>query len=364
MNGWVLLIDTDTDRLKSVSQMLLAAAVRVSCAVSGAVAESFLKAYQPDLILLHSAVPDAAALIASCRADSRLSDLPLLLLTSGTESAEALEQYFQAGIDDLVQLPPPLPLVLCNRVCRAIGASRAGRAVPVAAQQTECAAQLQPPVPQQDCVPLSPADQAATSPYQSLEGISYKEAVKNCGGEDILEVVFKKFYESIEERADAIQGFAARKDWKNYRIAVHSLKSSARLIGAMELSNDAKELEAAANELKTDVLVSRTPALLELYRSYRQKLLPLFPQADGAAPPAPEDEGAPPLTEKDFLSACSDLKECIGISDFDSADFIIKSLEKYRIPAERQGFIRQLKTMIDNVNRQEALALLSEIKKD
>ncbi len=360
MRGWVLLIDTDKDRLKSVSQMLLASNLRVSCAVSVQVATFFLKDYQPDLIILHSSLPDLAALIASLRADSRLIGRPLLLLTSGDESTDKLELSFQAGIDDLLQLPPPIPFVLCNRVCRAIEASRAVRSA-FAAQASASSsgtAQLSLADAGGDS---SRSDQSEAQRYPQLEGISYKDAVKNCGGEDILQTVFKKFYESIEDRADAIKDYVAHKDWQNYRIAVHSLKSSARLIGAVELSDDAKKLEAAANEQKVDEIVSKTPALLELYRSYRQKLLPLFPQKDEGEGAAKGDESLPLLTEKVFSSACADLKECIGIADFDSADFIIKALEKYRIPKERQEIISQLRTVIGNVNKQEALALLSAI---
>ena len=45
-----------------------------------------------------------------------------------------------------------------------------------------------------------------------------------------------------------MQAYYDKKDWKQYSILAHSLKSSSRLIGAKALSEDAAELEKAANE--------------------------------------------------------------------------------------------------------------------
>ena len=246
MQGWVLLIDSDRDRLKSVSRMLLSSGMRVSCAVSSQAAASFLAQHLPDLIMVSGSLPGGQELAASLKADSRLRNLPLLFLAPGAGSGAALTAE-----------QPALPFP---------GPARESPSVPPLSRPQQAASAGTPPA----------------GAFPPLEGISYTDAVTNCGGEEILSTVFRKFYESIEERAAAIEGFVAAANWQDYRIAVHSLKSSARLIGAIELSDDAKELEAAANERRTDAIIAGTPALLDLYRSYRQKLSPLFPQAGSA----------------------------------------------------------------------------------
>lgn len=355
LTGWALLIDAEKKRLKATGQELLACGMRVSYAPSAGTALSFLKDHQPDIILFHAGLEEPFTLLEAIRADHRLAGLPLLLLTTGNEDAGLLESLFDSGVSDLVQLPPPIPFVLCNRVRMLLDA---GRKPPVVSAA---------PVPPSTGIAAGAATGMATAvdsapaagpAFPQIEGISFDEAVRNCGGEDVLKTVMQKFYDSIEERAGALEGFVSAGDWKNYRIAVHSLKSSARLIGAMRLSEDAKALEADAGEMRTEEILSKTPALLDLYRSYRQRLLPVVEHED-------EEEGTaddrPLLPEEDLASACRDLKECIGISDFDSADFIMGSLAGYRISEGRKELVARLKKAVDDVDRKEALALLSGI---
>ena len=322
LEGWALLIDSDIDRLKFVSQTLISAGMRVSCAKSLDIASSFLKGHRPDIVLVHSCLFKALLF---------LSSLPVLLMSSGDEGEDALEGFFDAGIRDVIQIPPPIPRVLYSRVANLLAAER-----PLAVGDKDV-----------------PKKNAGSLP--KVEGISYDEALKNCGSEDVLKEVFQKFYDSIEEKISGIEAFVAAGNWKDYRISVHSLKTSARLIGAAKLSEDAKELEYAANYLRTDEIVEKTPALVSLYRSYREKLLPFVQVQEEQA-----QEGEM-LSEKDFLAACSDLRECITISDFDSADFIVKSLSEYKIPDERKDFMARLKKAVGDVNRQEVLSLLSNI---
>ena len=348
VTGWALLIDSDKDRLKTVGQMLLPCGMRVSYAPSAETALAFLKSHVPDVILLHCGLSDPVALLASIKkgdlGDRRLAGVPVLLLTSGTEDGLLLESLFEAGAGDFLQLPPPLPFVLGNRVGILLGAGRKSASrLPASEAPGKKAAAAGPAVPA----------------FPPLEGISFEDAVKNCGGEDVLRTVMQKFYDSIEERAGVLEGFVAAGDWKNYRIAVHSLKSSARLIGAMQLSQDAKALEAAADALRTEEIVDKNPALLELYRSYRQKLLPVVAHED--AGDGGEGDDRPLLSEEDFASACRDLRECLEISDFDSADYIMDSLAGYRISEDRRDFIVKLKKAVGDVNKKEALALLSDI---
>ena len=51
----------------------------------------------------------------------------------------------------------------------------------------------------------------------------------------------------IEKNADELEKLLQEGDYENYTIKVHALKSSARLIGAEELSETARKLEAYGN---------------------------------------------------------------------------------------------------------------------
>ncbi|MBP5156625.1 MAG: response regulator, partial [Treponema sp.] len=117
--------------------------------------------------------------------------------------------------------------------------------------------------------------------FKDLFGLDIGKALQNCGGKDIFMDTLRIFHECISPNAEKIEGFAGAGDWKNYTILVHALKSSARLIGMEQLSDEARCLEELGKRAQEDdkkvvlKLKEDTPPLLEHYRSYRMKLEPL-----------------------------------------------------------------------------------------
>ena len=99
-----------------------------------------------------------------------------------------------------------------------------------------------------------------------LEQLNTDLGIYLCGGiEDYLEVL-AVFKDSIETKSDKIE-----KSWKDealdtYTTLVHSLKSSARTVGATELSELARLLETAGKNGDIDYIQKETPVLLEKYR--------------------------------------------------------------------------------------------------
>ncbi len=184
-----------------------------------------------------------------------------------------------------------------------------------------------------------------------VTGIDRNLAIKNCGGAEVLPEVLRDFYISIEEKADQIEAYAAGGDYRNYTILVHALKSSARLIGAMPLSESAAYLEQCGNEENAEEIREKTPALLQLYRSYREHLAVMEPE---------EDEDRPEISAEELTGAWNDLKECIEAYDYDSAEMIMGMLGEYRIPGtyrEKQKALRRLLTAVD---REKLLELLGD----
>ena len=87
-----------------------------------------------------------------------------------------------------------------------------------------------------------------------------------CGdAEDYLDAL-AVFSESVPLKADKIENALSEGDIEGYTILVHSLKSSARTIGATDLSDLAKKLEIAGRNGDTDTIQKETPRLLSEYR--------------------------------------------------------------------------------------------------
>ncbi|MBQ8117692.1 MAG: response regulator [Lachnospiraceae bacterium] len=76
------------------------------------------------------------------------------------------------------------------------------------------------------------------------------------------------FVRSISDRTGELEHALEKEDWRSYTRLVHSLKSTARLVGADALSGLAEALESAGDQTDIARIKQDTPALLEQYRSF------------------------------------------------------------------------------------------------
>ena len=192
---------------------------------------------------------------------------------------------------------------------------------------------------------------AISEKFAALKGVDVEEALKYTGGAEILEETLKEFYKNIDKNAAKIQKFVDEGDYRNYTILVHALKSSARLIGAAKLSDDAKYLEKCGDEENVAEILGKTPALLELYRTYKENLAPLCAENE-------DDISKEEMTLEQYAEAISNIKECIEAFDFDTADQIVAMVKGYRIPDEKKEHFAALTEAISEVDRDKILKIV------
>lgn len=183
-----------------------------------------------------------------------------------------------------------------------------------------------------------------------LKEIDLETAITNCGGPEVLENVVKDFLVSLDSKADAIENYLNEGDIRNYTVFVHALKSSARLIGAMELSKMAEELEKQGNEGNLIALHQKTPDLLEKYRGYKENLK--------AAMEEKSDEDKPVISEDELKQAFKDIKELAEAYNYDAIDYILSMLGDYSIPDEYKETYNKIKQCTVAVDRDGLLELL------
>ena len=183
-----------------------------------------------------------------------------------------------------------------------------------------------------------------------IPGINLEEAEKNCGGKEFFEDIVKEFYNNIDSKADDIERFEKEKDYRNYTVAVHALKSSARIIGAMELSKQAAYLEKCGDKEEISEIKEKTPDLLELYRSYKEKLSCVCEKNS--------DEKKPEIQLGELEEAFGNIKELLQAYDYDSANELVNMLDGYSIPDEYQEKYMKVKELMAAVDTQQLIEML------
>ncbi len=154
----------------------------------------------------------------------------------------------------------------------------------------------------------------------------------NCGSLDDYLETMKLFAEAYTENRKAIENFYNAEDWKNYTIRVHALKSSARIIGANELSNQAAALEAAGNAEDAATIQRDTPHLFDLYAQCIDVLRPVAPAKTASDP----DGAKELLTPEELADVYEALKEVAAIFDYDSAQFVLEDIAGKEPPADER----------------------------
>ena len=80
-------------------------------------------------------------------------------------------------------------------------------------------------------------------------GVSVQSGMAFCGGmRQLYEEVLGNYVSTYKEKSAELNKYFSEKNWEDYRVLIHALKSGSKTIGAEQLSAIAKELEDAAKE--------------------------------------------------------------------------------------------------------------------
>ncbi|MCR5356285.1 MAG: response regulator [Lachnospiraceae bacterium] len=171
------------------------------------------------------------------------------------------------------------------------------------------------------------------------EGIKAEEGIANSGGISNYIFSLNMFLDTIDENARVIRDAYENGNIRLYTIKVHSLKSSARIIGAAGLSEKAAVLEDAGNRNDKAFINVNNEELLSDYLAFKEKLSGLKDKGGS------EDKEMIP--EEELKSAYEALSDVIPQMDYDSVEMILEQLDGYALPKEDEIRIKELAKMLD-----------------
>lgn len=185
-----------------------------------------------------------------------------------------------------------------------------------------------------------------------IEELDVDQGIQACGGEEIYKTILENFIQTTDSSADLIENQWKTGDIKNYTIQVHALKSSARYIGALELSKLALELEMAGKGDDRATIDSKTDQLLTWYRELKPKLACVFEKQD--------ETKKKMITPEEIQDAKDTMREAMEVFDLDLAVSVMKQLEEYQLPDDFAEVYEQCKILLSEVARDEMIELLSK----
>lgn len=190
----------------------------------------------------------------------------------------------------------------------------------------------------------------------NIEGIDYESAMQHIPDKEMLLETIHDFYMTLDGEANALEEFYdTLKDNEEslnlYRIKVHAMKSSAALIGAVSLSEQAKTLEYAARDKELNLILQKTQAFLNEWRSFKEKLSILFPQ----------EEKVEIFDMSEIIDKLENLKSAMEFLDVDTADELMNDLRHYQYSEEISIKMEELSQSVVNLDSEGAAILVEEI---
>ncbi len=75
------------------------------------------------------------------------------------------------------------------------------------------------------------------------------------------------FLSEADAKITALNDYLAAEDFKNYQVAIHGLKGTSKMIGALLLSQEALSLETACKEERYDFVRGNHDKVMKLYQA-------------------------------------------------------------------------------------------------
>lgn len=191
-----------------------------------------------------------------------------------------------------------------------------------------------------------------------MVGVDTKAGLDMTGGNvGQYREILQEFGVNTLKKAEDIKRYCREKDWENYVISVHALKSTAKVIGASELSDRALALEMAGKQGDVGQIIENTGRLLEEYERIGSKIRSLLPK---------EEVGEKPWDTDGIKDILRRLIEATGDFDYFQAEELVQQLSAYPSLEETAESLGRLQEKLENMDyfgmRDEAAGLLTLIE--
>ena len=315
----VLVVDDNPMNLSVIKGLLKATKIFVTTASSGEDCLEKMKSTKFNVVLLDHMMPgmDGIETVAHIREFD--PDIPVYALTANTTSGE--EFYKSKGFTGYLSKP-----IESEELEKAI-MRHLPEEIMIKPEAVDAVEDLQT-IPEE------------LGWIYNVEGITVEEGIKNSGGISSYIFSLHLFLDTIDGNAKIIKDAYDAGDIRLYTIKVHALKSSARIIGAQELSALSEKLEEAGNKENAEFIDAHTDELLQIYTEFKEKLAGLN------ATEAENDNDKAEISKEELADAYSALKDVIPQMDYDAVEMILDQLKEYSLPKEDKHKIDQIAKML------------------
>ena len=168
-------------------------------------------------------------------------------------------------------------------------------------------------------------------------GINTASGLKYCRNDEAFYLeLLTMFVQDAARKETQINEFYKQDDFENYRILVHALKSTAKMIGADALSELAKLAEEAAKRSDLDYIREHQEELLANYRDVSLQIMKTIDKS-AASEKGADGKGSLEVSMEEVLRQLEELENSLKTYEIDKAESLLSEMEKVMYQGKALG---------------------------
>ena len=291
-NARVLVVDDNDMNLKVAKGLLKLCKVKADLAVSGYEAIDRMRTKEYDIVFLDHLMPkmDGIETLAELKKEGLLPDHTKTVALTANAIVGAKESYLAAGFDDY--LAKPIEIEDLEKKLLAYLPEEAYTAADAKVQDAvkeEAGKNASDSAADGEVLEFAAVDNEALefTPDEGGEeggirfdmkklaaaGVDTAAGLGFCAGDESFYFeLLSDYIKAVDDKGNALDEKYGAKDWKDYQILVHALKSTSKTVGLTEISEKALALENAAKAGDAAFIESNHADFMNGYRSMVNKL--------------------------------------------------------------------------------------------
>ncbi len=344
----VLVVDDNKMNLKVIEGLLTGYKLKVTKATNGQEALEKIVTADYDFVFMDHMMPemDGVETLHHIRhkVGSYYQKVPIIALTANAV-AGSREQLLAEGFTDFVEKPiersilervlkrtlPSEKIVSKADYDQEIEKDKDKEEMPAVVEEEKVlssqADELQPDESENDI-----AGEVDWEQELAKEGLDVAKGIVFCNGKEQYINILRGFCEECDDSDAFVEEMFEKQDWHNYTIAVHGIKGAMRSIGAIKISELARQLEMAGKEGRIDFILEHHNELLEKYRKFFARLREkewLCPNLKADAQSAKGEENLQVLERKVFEQKIAEMETAMYDLDGEKILEIMSELQNY-----------------------------------
>lgn len=319
----VLAVDDNNINLKVTKGLLRPFGLTVDIAGSAEEALKFITRTKYDIVFMDHMMPEMdgaeATRIIRQYDDPYYKNLPIIALSANAiEGAE--EMFIQAGMNDFLAKPINVD-ELEGILKKWLPKEKVSYAVVEVNEVGEFGSEFN-----------------GFKKIDVAKGLSYTN-----GNTYMYNSLVKDFAMSIEDKEELIKKLAADEDVSRFTIEVHSLKSTSKILGAIQLSDRALELERLGHKRDMEAIKRKLPGLIEEIDSVIEDLKPFAKEEEDHVNKVPLDRDDAREKLRKLFYAADDF-------DYEKAKDLIAEISSYKYPSIVEELCSLLSDSIEDID--------------